>query len=226
MTAPTEPGPGAPAGTEPTTTTTPPAGTEPSATTPPATPPAPQQLTPPWERDGQPFDPDRAWKLIEQLRTDNTKLKTDRQQDAQAASTLTAEMKKLLGITTDPADPAALTQQIEQAQDAAYAAAVELAVYKVDPQNAAVLLDSMSFLRSLDDIEHELGTSEFAAALAAKVQDAAAARTPNGQAPTVTAPGQAPGPRPDPSQGTRGTPTAVRPTSLGEAIGRHYTGKR
>lgn len=30
---------------------------------------------PPWERDGEEFSPEKAWKLIENLRADNTKLK-------------------------------------------------------------------------------------------------------------------------------------------------------
>lgn len=31
---------------------------------------------PPWERDGEEFDAEKAWKLIENLRADNAKLKT------------------------------------------------------------------------------------------------------------------------------------------------------
>ena len=31
---------------------------------------------PPWERDGEEFSPEKAWKLIENLRADNAKLKT------------------------------------------------------------------------------------------------------------------------------------------------------
>ncbi|PWG60848.1 hypothetical protein [Bifidobacterium catulorum] len=31
---------------------------------------------PPWERDGEEFNPEKAWKLIENLRADNTKLRT------------------------------------------------------------------------------------------------------------------------------------------------------
>ncbi|MEV6526883.1 hypothetical protein AB0M43_33625 [Longispora sp. NPDC051575] len=50
--------------------TTEPTGQEPT------TPTAPAPAVAPWERDGTPFDPGRAWALIEGLRADLTKAKT------------------------------------------------------------------------------------------------------------------------------------------------------
>lgn len=37
---------------------------------------------PPWERDGEEFSPEKAWKLIENLRADNTKLKQSNESNA------------------------------------------------------------------------------------------------------------------------------------------------
>lgn len=37
---------------------------------------------PPWERDGEEFSPEKAWKLIENLRADNLKLKTTNESNA------------------------------------------------------------------------------------------------------------------------------------------------
>lgn len=39
-----------------------------------------QQPTPPWEKEGQSFDPERAWNLIQSLRTDLGTIKTERDQ--------------------------------------------------------------------------------------------------------------------------------------------------
>jgi len=178
MTAPSEPAPGAPA--DP--------ATPPTGTTPPATPPAqPPTAAPPWERDGQPFDPQRAWNLVESLRGENSRLKQERAQDTTSRTQLTAEMARLLGLAPDTTDPAVLAEQIEDAQDAAWRSGVELALYKTAPQHAAALLDSLSFIQSLDGIEADPGTPEFATALGEAVK-AAMERNPsytNGQAPTA-----------------------------------------
>lgn len=170
MSQPTEPTPGAPAGS-----ITPAAPATASASTTPAAPPAATPAAaPPWERDGQTFDPDRAWKLIESLRSENTTLKQGRQQDQQATDKLTADMKRLLGIG-DTQDPNLVAQQLQAAQDAAWASKVELTLYKQAGglgANPAALLDSMTFIQSLDDIEAEPGTPEFDQQLAVKVQEA------------------------------------------------------
>ncbi|WP_240544341.1 hypothetical protein [Bifidobacterium sp. SO4] len=50
--------------------------TEPNAPDTPATPPADDSAPkPPWERDGEDFNPEKAWNLIQNLRADNAKLK-------------------------------------------------------------------------------------------------------------------------------------------------------
>lgn len=222
MTEPAQPTPGAPAGQP----TPPPAA--PPAAVPPAPAPANQlpapAAAPPWERDGQTFDPERAWNLIQQLRTENASLKTGRQQDQQTGARTMAEVARLLGLAPDTNDPAVIARQLEAAQDTAWKAAVELQVYRAAGQHAGALLDSLDFLNTLDDIEEDdVSSPAFATALAAKVQEALAKRNLTaGQAPASTG-GQAPnGPRPDPSQGSRGTPAGGRPTSLGEALRRHY----
>lgn len=38
-----------------------------------------QQATPPWERNGEQFDPEKAWNLIQSLRNENGTLKSDRE---------------------------------------------------------------------------------------------------------------------------------------------------
>lgn len=68
-----------PTPTEPQPTpqpTSPPAGVEPTPTAPPPAPPTPP--APPWGSADK-FDPDRAWKLITDLREDITKVKADRE---------------------------------------------------------------------------------------------------------------------------------------------------
>ena len=226
MTEPVQPTPPAPANPptpQPANAPTPQPPTPPAAPTP-ATSPA---ATPPWERDGQPFDPERAWRLVESLRSENTTLKQGRTSDQQSREQLTAEMAKLLGLGPDETDPAVLAEQIEAAQDQAWRNGVELALYRLSPTVGAdmeKLLDSVQFIESLDDLpEGDPRSPEFTEALKAKVT-AALERNPNlkaGQAPANTG-GQAPnGPRPDPTQGARGGQPA-RPSSLGEALSRHY----
>ena len=182
MTEPVQPTPGAPAA--PPTPNTPPA----PAPAPPAT--TPPSAVPPWERDGQQFDPQRAWDLVQSLRTENTTLKQSRNQQDAAARTQLADVAKLLGLAPETNDPAALTEQIEAAQDAAWRSGVQLALYKAAGQlgaNADALLDSMSFIESLDAIDAEPGDPEFATQLADLVK-AAVERNPtfkSGQAPAA-----------------------------------------
>jgi hypothetical protein len=52
-----------------------PAADEPPATPPVADPPKPDAPKPPWEANGEPFDPQRAWNLIQNLRGDLDKAK-------------------------------------------------------------------------------------------------------------------------------------------------------
>jgi hypothetical protein len=141
----------------------------------------------------------------------------------QAQQDLAAKLAPILGLGGQQLTP---EQLIEQAQDAAYRATVQLAAHRHAGDHAQTLLDSVAFLTALDDIEDEPGTPEFDAALEAKIREAMAARNLTaGQGPATTPPGQGSGPRPDPTQGTRGTPPAARPTSLTQALSNHYAAK-
>lgn len=62
------------------------------------------KTTPPWERDGKPFDPERAWSLITALRGEVDDLKADRdaiktERDAMAAEKAAAEDAKKDDLT-------------------------------------------------------------------------------------------------------------------------------
>lgn len=241
MTAPVEPTPGAPA-VEPTP--------QPHLQVPPREP-APAKpddangAKPPWERDGQPFDPARAWALTEKLRAEIAQLKdpatTSRQAQKLAAEAAEqakrdayAELGRSLGLVDDDdANPDVLAERIEQAQDFAWKSGVELAVYRgasalgADP---SALLDSLSFIQSLDALSEDTpGTPEFDAALA-KAIAAALEQNPTkykaAQAAAPVSPGQAPGPRPDPSQGTRGPVAPQRAQSLAAAVAAHYAANK
>jgi len=203
MTEPVQPTPGAPV--------------EPPALT--AAPTAPPAVSvPPWERDGQPFDPARAWAMIESLREDVGKSRTGAKAQAaeEAKREVAAQVAKALGIAGDePPDPAELTRQISIAQDQAWTAAVELQVWRVAGEHGGdpgSMLDSMAFIASLDDLaDLDPRGQEFREQLKAKVQAAAA------KYPARSGTGQASTPRPDPSQGAK-PPTRVRATSLTEAV--------
>lgn len=223
MTAPAEPTPGAPA---PAPTPQPPA-------TPPAQPPAP---TPPpaAPTPGPAFDPSsltpeaQAY-LKAQIDAADLKARTGSKANAaaEARKEMAAQVAKALGLAGDePPDPAQLAQQVEAARDAAWASSVELQIFRTAGAagaNPEALLDSRSFIESLDDLyDLDPNSAEFRTALQAKVQEAAA-KYPASTTPP--APGAQNGPRPDPSQGTRGTPATARPTSLGEAVRQHYASR-
>lgn len=206
------------------------------APTPPQQPAEPDKPVPPWERDGQPFNPERAWKLIQDLKGENTRLKDPtsaralrQAAEAEARQNALAEVARALGLEDEEPDPAELQQRIVEARDSAWRSGVHLAIYQgaaahgADP---AKLLDSLTFLQSLDDLVEDDATSEeFRAALSQRIADAVA-RNPHyktGQAPA--SPGQAPGPRPDPSQGAKAPTPPPRPTSLHAAIDGYYRPK-
>lgn len=218
MTAPAEPTPGAPAVPAPS-----------QAPAPAGTPPAPPS-TAPGPDPSEPVDvtglPANVQKLIKTLRDENAKSRTDSKGAAALArKEMAAQVAKALGLGGDePLTPEQLSAQLEQARDAQWAAAVELQLLRHAPsaEVAEKLLDSRSFIDSLDDLaELDPNSAEFKTALQAKVQEAAA-KYP---ASTPPAPGATNGPRPDPSQGTRGTPATARPTSLGEAVRQHYASR-
>lgn len=116
----------------PTTPTTPPAAPAAPAT-PPAAPAAPTASTPPWGDDPSKFDPDKAWKLIENLRLDAEK----REEKTTAAITAAAEkaqkdtlaqFAKLLGGDPEPeTDPVKLAATIAEKDTALTAAQTAIA---------------------------------------------------------------------------------------------------
>lgn len=142
--APAEPTPAAtPEPPVATATPEPPKPTEPKATEPAAN---------PWE------DPKAAEAEIERLRKENAKDRTNAKAQAaeEARKELAQSLNKILNPdATEPIDPAKLTESLTAAQRDAKQARVELAVFRNagtvgDP---IALLDSTSFLRSLDGID-------------------------------------------------------------------------
>lgn len=215
MTAPTEPMPGASVD-DPTAHTAP-------------------NLDPPVVKDPAPAEPSTAediaalpaWaqKALRDARADAARSRTTAKQSAadEARQEMTAQIARALGLGEDEElDPAELTEQIEQAQAAAWKSGVELQVHRLAGRlggNADALLDSMSFIDTLDDlVDVDPRSAEFVEQLEALVQ-AAMEKNPN-----YRAAGQAPAaptaPRPDRSQGPRGAGQAARPTSLFDAIAR------
>lgn len=209
MTQPIEPAPGAP-DIQP----------EPTA------PGAPEEPKP---QDGQDIAslPDWAQKQLRDARAEAAKSRTTAKQTAaqEARDQLTAQIAKALGLAEDAElSPEQMTEQVSNAQTAAWLAVAESQVWRVAGKlgaNAEALLDSRSFLDSLEELDgDDPRAPEFVTQLEAKVQ-AALERNSNyrtaGQAPAGT-------PKPDPSQGSRG-PAVTRPTSLGAAIAQHYAAK-
>lgn len=152
--------------------------------------------------------PDWAQKQLRDARAEAAKSRTTAKQNAaaEARAELTAQLAKALGLAEDePVDPAELTSQIEHAQSVAWRNGVELQVFRAAGSlgaNPEALLDSMSFIDSLDDlVDEDPRSPEFTEALKEKVA-AALERNPGYRA-AQQATGPA-GPRPDPSQGARG----------------------
>lgn len=188
MTAPTEP-------TEPTSAAP---ATEPAAPTTPAT----TGPTAPAAFDPNALPPEAQAYLNAQIAAADLKARTGSKANAaaEAKREMAATVAKALGLVADePPTPEVLTAHLEDARDRAWTAQVQLQLYRVT--GAAVadqLLDSMAFLNSLDDIDGEPGNAAFDAALKAKALEHAARFGTTGQT-------GATGPRPDPTQGARGT---------------------
>lgn len=204
MTAPTEPTPGAPA--------------DPA-----------QPLQPAVDPQASTEDiaslPEWAQKQIRDARAEAAKSRTTAKQTAaeEARQQTLAQVAKALGLgdSDEPLTADEVASQIEAAQGAAWQAGVELNVYRLAPTlgaNADALLDSLKFIDSLQDlVDEDPRSPEFATALTAKVQAALDAN------PNLRTAGQAPAaPRPDPSQGSRGTPPARFSGSLTDALKAHY----
>lgn len=105
-------------------------------------------------------DPEAAKAEIERLRKENGAKRTNAKAQAadEARKELAQQVAKTLGLGEDetPVDPAELTRQIEAEKAARRSTQVELAIYKAaakaggDPD---ALLDSRSFLATLDDVD-------------------------------------------------------------------------
>ena len=112
------------------------------------------------EESSLPDDVERLKSEIAKLRKENGAARTNAKAKAaeDARAELTQEFGKLLGFVDNetPADPAELARQIEAEKAARRSTQVELAVYKAaakaggDPD---ALLDSRSFLGTLDDVD-------------------------------------------------------------------------
>lgn len=194
----------------PDDTTPPPAGsTPPSAPTEPQAPaaaaPEPPKATDP-PKDTSPWnDPVAAEAEIKRLRQENGAART--QAKAQAADEARTELAQTIGkalglVKDEPIDPAALTEQLTKSQTDAKQARVELAVFRTAAQaggDPAALLDSSSFLKSLDGID-----PADEAAVKAAVETAVAANPRLGAAPSDPRT-----PAPIPGQGASGQPQNI-----------------
>lgn len=88
-----------------------------------------QEATPPWERDGEEFNPERAWTLIQALRAEKEQLKTKAEQAATAEpAQAPAEPAKEEG-TEDPAQEEPTKAGKTESQDAT---AAELAATRAE----------------------------------------------------------------------------------------------
>lgn len=196
-----------------------PTATDPKPTEPPAaaaTPPAPAPTEPPKaaEAPANPWsDPKAAEAEIERLRKENAKDRTNAK--AQAAEDARKELAQTIGralglVEDEQMDPAKLTESLTASQAEAKRARVELAVFR----NAATaggdpnaLLDSSSFLATLDAID-----PADSAAVTAAIEAAVA-----GNARLGAAPGSPKVPAPNPAQGAGAGGPAGGPPQLTRA---------
>lgn len=190
-----------------------------------ATPEAPKAVpTPPKapEPAGNPWDdPKAAQAEIERLRKENGAARTNAKAQAaeDAKKELAQTIGKALGLVEDePIDPVKLTESLTASQAEAKQARVELAVFRAAAQaggDPAALLDSSSFLKSLNDIDPNDG-----AAITAAITKAVESNPRLGAAPAGP---QAPAP--NPAQGAASGP--LHPSQLSEAdVKRLYAEKK
>lgn len=182
---------------------TPPASTAPE--TPPAaavTPPAEPKPTPPPAKSENVWDdPEAAKAEIDRLRRENAASRTNAKAQAaeEARNELAQTIGKALGLVEDEQiDPAKLADQVQASQAATRRAQVELAVFRIAAEaggDPVALLDSASFLASLDQVD-----PADAAALKAAVETAVTSN------PRLAAtPGDPRPPAPNPAQGSSGS---------------------
>lgn len=192
-----------------------PAPSDPPPADPPKVDPPPADKQPPWGKPEN-FDAEKAWELIQNLRTekgDPAKVSELEQQlaDMQAAQQSQMDaLAKALGLKQDdtPPDADALAAQVTAEQAKAREAAVQLAVYRnaaANEANADALLDSASFLRSLTDVD-----PTNADAINAAIKTAVEANPLLKAAPST--------PSTPPFPGGPRTPAPTQAGSLGEAI--------
>lgn len=156
-----------------------------------------------WKAEAEKF------KALARKHEDRAKANVTAAQQAEQYKQQFEAMLKAAGVKPDgtPADdPAAvaaqLAQRAEHAEALAFQNGVKFNVHQAATElggDAARLLDSMSFIDTLDDLAEagtDPGSPEFAAAVKAKV----AAAIESNPAYKVSGPA---GPRPDPGQGTR-----------------------
>lgn len=182
-----------------------PTPTEPPVAT--ATPTTPDPDPKPEPPKASPWDDPAAAKAeIERLRKENGAARTNAKQQAadEARSELAQTIGKALGLVVDeqPIDPADLTKSLAESQADATHARVELAVFRNAAQvggDPAALLDSTSFLTSLDGID-PTNSEAVTAAIAAAVE-----KNPR----LAVAPATTRTPAPNPAQGASasGSPT-------------------
>lgn len=170
--------------------------------------------------------PDDVRKLIEDLRNESAKHRTDKQTAAQAATAATAQrdaVLKALGLNqdgTEQIDPAKLTDQVAQFKAVAWEAAVESNVVRLGHSlglDIDALLDSNSFLNSLEGlVDEDPGSGEFRTKLEAHLKDFSAKNPTKfkAAAATPTGPARSGG---DMTPGAPGN-TATRPKSLMDAV--------
>jgi hypothetical protein len=176
-----------------------PTPTEPSSTEPPAAAPTPLEAPKPTEPKANVWeDPKAAEAEIKRLRQENGAARTNAkaQAAADAKNELAQTIGKALGLVKDePIDPAKLTESLTASQAEAKQARVELAVFRAastaggDP---AALLDSTSFLKSLDGVD-----PSDTAAVAEAITKAVEANSRLGAASSEPRP-----PAPNPAQGS------------------------
>jgi hypothetical protein len=138
-----------------------------------------------WEWDGKVDSlPPQLAKIVKDARAGEAKARTGAKETAAAEARTAAEQEmaqkigKILGLVQDEeqANPADLMAQLEQHQNAAWRAGVELGVTRVASRLGAdvdSLLDSRAFIDTLDDlVDSDPNSAEFKAALEQRITEA------------------------------------------------------
>jgi hypothetical protein len=177
-------------------------------------------VKPPWG-DSTEFNPEKAWTLIQNLREESKTTKAAAEKAvsdgvAKARQDLTDGLAKALGLKTDDSlDPAKLQEELAKSQVQSRQSTVELAVFRTADAagaNPAALLDSRSFLSSIEGVD-PYNTDALKAAIATAI-------TENPLLAKVVDVSKT-GPRPFPGQGgsSNGTPSLSEQIALAEKAG-------